>query len=240
MHRACLDGARHRTFYVFVARAPPTLGRVDGVEGQLLGRARELASLLERLGRARAGAGQVVLIEGEGGIGKTRLVDEVLSRAGAEGFATVRSEAEELERTRPFAALAEAFGCRPSASDPSLGRIGRLVTGQEQASEFQLVEEFVALAEELAAQRPLVVAVEDLHWADPSTLRALRSLGRRLRTSPMLLVLSFRPAPRAGELDELIRRLLADDAAHHVVRPLESATSLQLVEAVIGAHAGRS
>lgn len=216
----------------------PVTDRAAAGAMPILGRDRELAVLYERLAGAAAGFGQIAMLEGEGGIGKTRLVDELLGEALSTGFATHWGHAEALERTRPFAPLVEAFACHPHSSHETRARIGRWVTGPSQASEFQVVEQFVALGEELATQGPLVVAIEDLHWSDPSTVRALRSLGRRLARSPVLVVLSFRSAPRSAELAELIARFAAEGAAHVVLGPVDQLTARTIAETYLGAVPG--
>jgi predicted ATPase len=95
----------------------------------LVGRTSELDSLDELLRRAAEGPCQVALIEGEAGIGKSRLVAEVLDRARGLGFQPYIGVAAELERDRPFGALVEALDLHPTASDPLRAEVGHLLVG---------------------------------------------------------------------------------------------------------------
>jgi len=175
----------------------------------LVGRSSELASLVELLPRAAEGPCQVALIEGEAGIGKTRLLAEVLDHARARGFRLFVGAAAELERDRPFGALAEALGLRPTAPDPERAEIGLLLAGDGEAIpgsmqiaeapglRFQVLEAVLTMVERLCLSAPTVIALEDLHWADPSTLLAVRQLRRRLAHLPLALFGPSGPRPPA-------------------------------------------
>ncbi len=103
--------------------APP----VAETAGPLRGRGPEVEILGEALGRAATGCPALVLIEGEAGIGKTRLLDSALLDARARGMQVVRGRAEELEQSRPFGLVAAAFGCVRSSSDPRRAAIADLL-----------------------------------------------------------------------------------------------------------------
>jgi AAA ATPase domain len=92
------------------------------------GRAAEIAVLVEAVEDAAAGRMTSVVVEGEPGIDKSRLLREALTRVRGRGHQVVEAAAEELERTRPFGALADAFGCTSTASDPRRARIAGLLT----------------------------------------------------------------------------------------------------------------
>jgi len=87
----------------------PVKGAVAPVPG-ICGREAEIGALGESLGRVAAGGPAIVLVEGEAGIGKTRLLAQVLADAAGRGMQVAAGRAEELERTRPFGVLAAAFG----------------------------------------------------------------------------------------------------------------------------------
>src|SRR4029450_13625064 len=96
----------------------------------LVGRTSELASLDELLLRTAEGPCQVALLEGEAGIGHTRLLAEGLHPAGRLVFQPFIGAAAELERDRPFGALVEALDLHPTASDPERAEIGHLLVGE--------------------------------------------------------------------------------------------------------------
>ena len=149
----------------------------------------EFGAVRQHLG----GGGEVVLIEGEAGIGKTRFLAEVLAvRAGVR---VVHARADELDGGRPFGSLVDALDCRRSSADPLSAEIARLI--DEAAPEFRIVERLSERLEQLALEEPLLVAVDDLQWADPSTVTALRFATRHLRDVPVTFVVAFRPLPRA-------------------------------------------
>jgi hypothetical protein len=81
------------------------------------GRETETGVLRDALDRAASGGRRIVLIEGEAGIGKTRLLEEALADAAASGMQVAAGRAEELEQARPFGLLAGAFGCVPGSGD---------------------------------------------------------------------------------------------------------------------------
>ena len=115
--------------------------------------------------------------------------------------------------------MADAFGCVRSSPDPRRAAIARLLAGggigerepitvtSDQGLRFRVIDAFADLAEELALSGPLVLGVDDLQWADPSSLLTLGTLSRRLAYLPFALVGCFRLSPRVPELDRLARSI---------------------------------
>lgn len=181
----------------------------------LVGRAPEMESLGRLLDRARAGRGSVALIEGEPGIGKTRLLGEMLAEAGALGFVVLQGAAEEMEQDLPFGPIAEALSLRLDAGDPRRSAIARLMrpNGDAEAREggpvsrYQVLEAVVDLVEDLSATGPIALGLDDVHWADASTLLVVRHLARRLGSLPVVILMTSRPVPRTGELAGILEAL---------------------------------
>ena len=116
----------------------PVMGAVAPVL-RICGREAEIQALGEALGRVAAGGPAIVLVEGEAGIGKTRLLAQALEDARGRGMQVAAGRAEELERTRPFGVLAAAFGCTRSAPDPRraaiAGAAGRRGAGSDHGDQ---------------------------------------------------------------------------------------------------------
>src|SRR5437899_5840054 len=216
----------------------------------------ELVSLLELAGR---GEGRLVVLEGEAGIGKTFLLDQALARAEALGFRSFVGAAEELERHRPFGTICEALGIgrrgRSSivahpGEDDRRAEVARLLAGDTRAlgstlllgapeAEFRIVDALVDFVEHLCSAGPVVVALEDLQWVDPSTLLALNRLVRDLPYLPAALVCTFRPLPRSAELSAFLNGLAARRAVQFRLGRLDQGSVAALVEAMLGARPGR-
>jgi DNA-binding CsgD family transcriptional regulator/tetratricopeptide (TPR) repeat protein len=184
----------------------------------LVARDRELYLVKDMVRDLRAGKAGTLLIEGEAGIGKTRLLDDMLDDARAGGVLVYRGEAHPLERTRPFGVLAAALELQRRSPDPRRAAIGRLIVGDAETSgaapggppdqRHRIVEDIVDLVESSCAEGPVLLALEDLHWAEASTLLAVRSIVIGLVHVPFLLVASLRPSPRSAELDHILDDLL--------------------------------
>ncbi|GGW14100.1 helix-turn-helix transcriptional regulator [Streptomyces capoamus] len=174
----------------------------------LRGRETELAELRAVIGSvARTGSGALVLVRGEAGIGKTTLVTEAVAGAAAEGFSVGLGKADELHHLVPLSSLATCMlhGDRPLLSGDALVDLAR-----RHDQRIRLVERLAEVIEERAGGTPVLLALDDVQWADPLSRFALKQLPRRLRTSPVLWLLSERrgtdgPAARivAAALDEL-------------------------------------
>src|SRR5258707_11415647 len=157
-------------------RPPP--GRFD-VGGQRLatppirGRAGELkviGALVTALGQGRGG---VLVIEGAPGIGKSRLLTEVMALADKSGVRTLFGEAFEYQQTVPFFALFMAT----LRADPPVGDADALRRlGGSADLRYWVVSDLADAIDAAAAEMPLAIVLEDIHWADNGTLLALRSL----------------------------------------------------------------
>jgi DNA-binding CsgD family transcriptional regulator len=218
--------------------------------GGLLGRSTELETLRSAVLQAARGAGQMLVVTGEAGIGKTRLVVEGLRAGSRLGVQVFQGAAVELERRWPFGAIADCLAIRGSAAQGRRAAIARLLReeapqgdggswfGDTPSTEFRVVEALVDLVEELSARGPVALAVEDLQWADPSTLLVLHRLGRRIGRLPVLLVCTARPVPRSAELAACLAGLRANGATELALGPLDQAAVAELVEELVGAAPG--
>ncbi|AUH40315.1 helix-turn-helix transcriptional regulator [Streptomyces sp. CMB-StM0423] len=197
-----------------------------------VGRAAELGALTEAYDRAAAGEPCAVLVGGEAGVGKSRLVEEFLARAEAAGAVTavgncIESGADGL----PFAPFSTALrALRRRLGDrldeavagqqgelarllPELGPIpGLPAAAQGEAGRARLYELAARMLEKLAGERVLVLVVEDLHWADNSTRELLGYLLRSVQAARLLVVATYRSddlhrrhplRPGLAELDRL-------------------------------------
>jgi DNA-binding CsgD family transcriptional regulator len=218
---------------------------------RLRGRETETGVLREALDRVARGGQAIVLVEGEAGIGKTRLLEEALTDATARGMQVAAGRADELERARPFGLLAGAFGCVPGCADPRRAAIagllaasggrtgGGLVTvTSDPGLQFRVVDAFGDLVEALALSGPVVVGADDLQWADPSSVVTLAAVGRRVAGLPVGMIGCLRPVPRAADLDGAVRALQGAGARHLTLSPLGGGAVGELVSEVVAAEPG--
>jgi DNA-binding CsgD family transcriptional regulator len=176
----------------------------------------ERSRLRAAVASAGSGEGAVLTIEGEAGAGKTSLMGEAAALAEDRDLLTLRARGGEFERDFPFGVIRQLFD--PVLRD-SAGADGALAGIAEKAApifradggsadEFHLQHGLFWLLADLAERRPLALLVDDAHWADAASLRALAYLARRLEAQPAVLVVAVRtgtePADRAAL--EAIRR----------------------------------
>lgn len=165
--------------------------------GELIGRDQEMAALVEALDAARDGQPSTVLVAGDAGIGKTRLLSEFVDRSDQRvlwgGCLPLG------ERGVPYLALIEMLRSldddEQESLPPALAILAprrRETTTGRAAGRTQLFQSVLELLEDLASRAALIVVVEDLHWADPSTRDLLDFLIGLLRQQRVLLVASFR------------------------------------------------
>jgi DNA-binding CsgD family transcriptional regulator len=199
-----------------------------------VGRARELAALCERLARAAQGHGGTVLVGGEPGIGKTRLVAELASHAAVEGWRVLWGRTYESEGMPPYLPFAEALRdyvrtCPQAALQAQLGDSGAEVAlivrevhgrvpdlpvppslGPEQ-ERYRLFESVCDFLQSIArdAAPGLLLVLDDLHWADKPTLLLLQHLARRLAVTRLVVVGTYRTVDlaRSHPLSEVLADL---------------------------------
>ena len=184
---------------------------------RLIGRGSQVATLRQTLAAAVAGEARIVLISGDAGIGKTRLVREAVAGAREAGTLTATGGCVQLgEVSIAFAPIVEALReLREQLGDaafdellgPGRAPIRGLLTGDADpdAVPGALLEHVLGFLTRVGATRPLLVVLEDLHWADASTRDLVTYLGRHLRSGAVTLLLTLRA-------DELHRR--------HPMRPV--------------------
>lgn len=187
----------------------------------LRGRDTELATIEALLDAATAQRPFVCVVEGEAGIGKSRLTEEVQSRADG-AFGVSYGRGYELEQQRAFGPLIDALDLRPGSPDEAAAAIGSLIRSAGAAAATQptsivheVVDAIVDLLDARSASEPIVVVVDDLQWADTATLLALARLARAREHIDASLLLALRPTPRGSHLRALLA-LLHDHGATHL------------------------
>jgi DNA-binding CsgD family transcriptional regulator len=225
---------------------------VDGGQA-LLEREAALARIDQCLRDAIAGGGSLLLLEGPAGIGKTRLV-LAAGRHGSElGLATLSARGSELERDFAYGLVRQLFeGPLVAASPPEraeflAGAAGRAATlfgiaaAQDDVAgalldpSFAILHGLYWLCANLGRRSPLLLCIDDVHWADPASLRFLHYLGRRLDELPIAVVAAARPA-QSHEGSPLLAALTADPSAEVLVlTPLSEQAVAELVRLGLGA-----
>jgi len=233
-YEAVLQGRRAAP----VAVPPPVWTTFPSLHAPLVGRDRPLSRLQQATDQARLGRGSVILIAGEPGVGKSRLLQEFVT--GLRDQATVVSgSSHEPERSLPYWPLVEAL--RPYASTASLtaldveplylAEVARLLPevrtcrpdlpapstaelGQDQGRLFLAL---VRWLRSLAARRPpLILCLDDLHWADEATLSWLGYFARSIPMAPVLVIGTYR-TEEAGAVSSLCTQLMRQGLLHEIV-----------------------
>src|SRR5215472_16657068 len=192
----------------------PSTGLSD-VGGQRLvtppirGRADELKVIGALVTAVAQGRGGVLVIEGPPGIGKSRLLTEVLALADKCGVRTLFGEAFEYQQTVPFFSLFMAT----LHADPPVGDVEALrELGGSADLRYWVVHDLADAIHAAAAQTPLAILLEDIHWADNGTLLALRSLATVHPNAPVLWVLTVRTGAGGPAVQETLSVLQRADA----------------------------
>ena len=221
-----------------------------GSRVRFVGRSAELDALRVVLDGAAKGRARMGLVEGEPGIGKSRLLAESLRFARERGFRVLVGACDELERDRPLRALSEAFEGERGTADAGRGELAGVLRVGAVPSEpkgslagasdegWLIVEAVLDVLEELASTGPVVLAVEDLQWADPLTLRAVHSITRFLTRLPLALLATVRPGSHGADVDRAVADLLDRGAEHVLVGPLPADEAAALAGEVAGQPPG--
>jgi DNA-binding SARP family transcriptional activator len=209
---ADIRGGRRQT------EEPPRRGAVASGP-RLVGRDAELTQVLAALDEAR-GAPRVVLVEGEPGIGKTRLIEEAAAEATAQGATVLWGRAYEgvaAPALWPWLPPLRTLMAQPPAGAAIGPELSALVTsaGDDEATgtqndntRFQLFDAVTALLSAAAAERPVVLVLDDLQWADTASLELLRFVSGQLVNSPVLLACTVRQL-EVGRNDAVVETMAA-------------------------------
>ena len=219
----------------------------------MLERANELAEFDRVLRAARAAAGTALLVEGAAGIGKTVLLAAASERARADGMRVLSARGHELERSYPYTLVRQLFEPLLASADSQLrdsllagaaAHAAAVVdpraptSGSPEAS--TVVHGLYWLTANLAADRPLLLVVDDLHWSDSASASWLAYLVRRVEGLPVAVLLAARPG-EPGSDDALLERLRATDGLRRLSpAPLSPHAVGGLAGAVLGEQAQRA
>jgi DNA-binding CsgD family transcriptional regulator len=199
----------------------------------LHGRAAEQKVIRDLLRRAQRGAGGVLLVDGEPGIGRSLLLRDAIDEAAEQGFSLAAGAADQLGQAIPFFALRAAL--RGRFAGPATDYPDRDLPGAAA----WWITQIRAHLEQRAAAAPVLVCLDDLHWASPATLAALRALPRDLKRHPVawLLARSSTPQHAADHMFDLLQK---DGAGRLTLAPLDHEAVAAMLTDASGAPPGQA
>jgi len=225
--------AREETETVRPLRRPPQIADLPRAQAPVVGRAAELAAIEDELEEVQAGTLRAVSVEGEAGIGKTRLLEAAASSADRLGFGVLRAAADEdlrgpflLCRTLFASPAVEAIAERAVAQE-SVERARDAIAGRrDQRHEALTPQEQVLLVfdevtnaiRSLASEAPLALLLDDVQWADDDSLRLIKYVVRTIAPAPVLLFMTVRPETEGSGGG--VGNLIADLERMHMARRL--------------------
>ena len=231
---------------VATALSSMTVARGPRTSRTVVGRDLEMDALLHEFERAQQGHGRTVMLSAEAGFGKTTLLDAFMRLleergesvrvgrgrcserlAGSEAYLPVLEILDSLQRSeqlgnisRVIRALAPSWYVQitpPSANDSSAARLAADTAGGSQE---RLKREIATLLDEISRLHPVVLCVDDVHWADPSTTDLLGYLARRIEDKSILLLVTARPSDLAQARHPFLS-LKLDLVAHGMAREIQ-------------------
>ncbi len=205
----------------------------------LIGRAQEVETLQHALHTAQGGMGQCIVITGDAGIGKSRLLTDIHRRAAAEGFLTLRGYCFEQDLSFPYAPLIDALRTYLAQRTPleTGGILGPLAVEivklvpelalilpdlqptaalDPEAEKRRLFEALTQFFTRLVDRQPLLIVLEDLHWSDETSLDFLQLFARRLSTHFILLLVSYRREEATPRLTHLLAQFDRERLAREI------------------------
>ncbi|GAA1738441.1 ATP-binding protein [Luedemannella helvata] len=196
----------------------------------VLGRDRERATLRRMIDATSSGAGGGLVITGQPGIGKTRLLADARAHARAKGLAVGSSEATEIDQVAPLSTLLTMLR-RIGPVPLDLPRLD-----SHQGERFWYVERIAEALENYVAQRPLLLILDDAQWTDEFSVLALRSLVPAFTASPLCWLISRRPVPARTPVQDALDWLREQGSDEIVLGQLDERAVSQLCASVLGAH----
>lgn len=224
----------------------------------LVGRDVQRLELQELVDTARQAHGQTVLLAGDAGIGKTRLVALVKTLAAGHGFTVVHGSCFESDQGLPYAPLLDLFrnvsaGQSPESLTATFGatlphlvkilpELGSARPAIEPAAPLEPEQEkrqtFDAIVKWLTAQTdraPVLLILEDLHWCDDTTLEVLLYFARRIAALPLLALLTYRTDEANARLNHWLAALDREHLATEIVLPpLDRAAVAEMIRVILG------
>lgn len=183
-----------------VVSPSPILSQL-GEESVLIGRKDELDGLVSSMEEVRSGNGQAVIISGEMGIGKTRLFHELLRKVPPDFFVAT-GEAQEINSAQPLEDLLQILQSfemddrisaeRRNELQELIQRFPRIDSTEDEISEMQLIESIRRWIIALAKKHPVMIAIDDLHWASRALLNLFEELSTDTKRMPLFIVGIFR------------------------------------------------
>ncbi|HYB77531.1 MAG TPA: AAA family ATPase [Thermoplasmata archaeon] len=233
---------------------PPSLSEVT----PFTDRKEELDRLVRAGAAVTTGGGTALAITGEAGVGKSRLVQEFLTRAQHDGTRVLQGRADRGGLSAPFAPWSEALrGFAREASNPLLyqactdcatevarldpelrSRLGRAAESApgEEPNELRLFEGILRFLDNLSRDAPLVVFLDDVQWSDSASLHLLEFVARRVEKRRILLLVSYRdePTPELATLESILSGLAREHRIETVsVQRFDSPTSVQFLHRML-------
>lgn len=190
-----------------------------------VGRGKEINQLTQLISQTVAGQGQLVFISGEPGIGKSRLINETVILASQKKFHTLSANCYQVEQSMPYQPLIDLvrqvmtdddhwqqlapFWLReltllvPEMEETAIATIAVSPPADEpeESKQGRLFQAIFQLFANQAKRQKLLLIVEDIHWADPTTLQFLHYLARQIDQAPMVIILSFREESLSSNAD---------------------------------------
>ena len=248
LQRQVLTGTAEPTM-ITAERAPTVLPTPvaralrDGLTGRpCFGREDDVAYLRELVNAVAQGAGGAVWIDGEPGIGKTELLTLAFADAAEAGCQLGWGAADELGQRVPLQVIGRALGLATTLRNNRLAALAGELHGAagdaDDGGPGAAIDRILAYVRSVCAVAPMVLVVDDMQWADTTSVLVWERLLAATTRLPLLLVAAARPEPHSRELSQLRRSVQARQRRPIGLRPLAAADLERLIADLVGAPIG--